>query len=338
MKFFRLFFLILISFYFSCNSASVVEEASYTLHLPEGFPEPDYPKDNALTAARVALGKRLFYDPLLSRDSSISCNSCHKQAHAFSDPLAISPGVAGRLGKRNAMSLVNLAYTTKANRDGGVPKLDLQAIVPIETEEEMDFTAEEISQRLLQDPSYVQLFQEAYERGPDAFTITRALGAFQRTLLSGNSAYDQYEFQGKKEALNASEIRGKELFFSARLNCSSCHNGFNFTTGEFANNGLYEVYEDNGRRDVTLAEEDIGRFKIPTLRNIAVSAPYMHNGSLNTLEEVIDHYNQGGKNHPNKDERIKPLNLTEAEKTDLINFLESLTDSTFLNNPAFFAD
>lgn len=339
MKRSRLIFLAIILFLSTCTTTNPsVEQESYQLQLPEGFPEPDFPKDNAPTAVRVALGKRLFYDPLLSRDSSISCNSCHIQAHAFSDPVAISPGVEGRLGKRNAMSLVNLAYTTKANRDGGVPKLDLQAIVPIETEEEMDFTAEEISERLLQDSSYVALFQEAYGRGPDAFTITRALGSFQRTLLSGNSAYDQYTFQDKKEALSASEVRGKDLFFSERLNCGSCHNGFNFTTGDFANNGLYETYEDNGRRDVTLAEEDIGLFKIPTLRNVGVSAPYMHNGSLKTLEQVIEHYNQGGKNHPNQDKRIKPLNLTDTEKTDLVNFLESLTDSTFLNNPAFFAD
>ena len=314
--------------HFSCKK-------SFELELPMGFEPPTYPKDNELTAARVALGKKLFYDPLLSRDSSISCNSCHKQEFAFADPRPISPGVDGRMGKRNAMSLVNVAYGKRMNRDGGVPKLDLQAIVPIETEEEMDFTAQQIAERLVQLPEYEALFTEAYGRGPDAFTITRALGAFQRTLISGNAPYDQYMFQGNNRALSESAIRGEALFSSQRLQCSSCHSGFNFSSGEFANNGLYSEYADQGRRDVTLADEDIGVFKIPTLRNIAVSAPYMHDGSLNTLEEVIEHYNQGGKNHPNKDEKIKPLNLNAKEKEDLLHFLEALTDQSFVTNPDF---
>ena len=336
----KLFFFISILLVFPFTACQDVQTNSdqnerYILPIPSGFPEPVFPADNELTPARIALGKKLFYDSLLSRDSSISCNSCHKQEFAFSDTLSVSPGVEGKLGKRNAMSLINLAYTQKANRDGGVPKLDLQAIVPIETEEEMDFSTEEISKRLQQIPEYLALFEKAYGRSPDAFTITRALGAFQRTFISGNSPYDQYEFQGSKNALNESALRGRDLFFSKRLDCSSCHSGFNFTSQEFANNGRYEQYADNGRRDVTLAEEDIGKFKIPTLRNVALSAPYMHDGSLGSLEEVIDHYDSGGKNHPNKDERIRPLDLTEQEKGDLLHFLEALTDSTFLNNPAY---
>lgn len=310
-------------------------EKTYELEIPEGFPVPIYPKDNALSAARVALGKKLFYDPLLSRDSSISCNSCHKQEFAFTDPKPISPGVENRLGKRNAMSLVNVAYGKMMNRDGGVPKLDLQAIVPIETEEEMDFSAQEIAERLNQMPDYQKLFKKAYDREADAFTITRALGAFQRTLISGNSPYDQYEFQGIAHALNAQELRGKALFFSDRLNCTTCHSGFNFSAGTFANNGLYENYKDNGRRDVTLAEADIGHFKIPTLRNIELTAPYMHDGSLSTLEAVIEHYDSGGKAHPNKNEVIQPLHLSNEEKQDLIAFLKSLTDQRFIENPAF---
>ena len=307
----------------------------YELDIPPGFEAPTFPKDNSLTVERVALGKKLFYDPILSRDSTISCNSCHKQAFAFADPRPISPGIEGRLGKRNAMSLVNVAYGKKMNRDGGVPKLDLQAIVPIETEEEMDFTAHEIAERLKKITEYQALFTKAYDRGPDAFTITRALGAFQRTLISGNSSYDQFEFQGNKEALTISAQRGKALFFSERLNCTKCHSGFNFSSGEFANNGLYETYADNGRKDVTLSNEDLGFFKIPTLRNIELSAPYMHDGSLATLDEVIEHYNSGGKNHINQSEHIKPLKLSVAEKEDLLAFLKALTDRSFIENIAF---
>lgn len=307
----------------------------YELEIPKGFEAPTFPKDNSLTEERVALGKKLFYDPILSRDSTISCNSCHKQVFAFADPRPISPGIEGRLGKRNAMSLVNVAYSKKMNRDGGVPKLDLQAIVPIETEEEMDFTAHEIAERLKRIPEYQNLFTKAYDRGPDAFTITRALGAFQRTLISGNSPYDQAEFRGNKNALTASAQRGKALFFSERLNCTKCHSGFNFSSGEFANNGLYENYADNGRKDVTLADKDIGLFKIPTLRNIELTAPYMHDGSLATLQEVLEHYNSGGKVHPNKSKDIKALNLSAAEKKDLIAFLKALTDRRFIENVAF---
>ncbi len=313
--------------------ATLVGQTPYELELPPHFPYPELPQDNALTEARVALGKRLFYEPALSVDSSVTCESCHKQALAFAHDLAISPGVKGRLGFRNAPTLANVAYLTAVNKDGGVPKLDLQALVPIEDHAEMSLSVLTAADRLNADPSYAMAFQRAYGEPANPFTITRALGAFQRTLISANSRYDQH-LQGTY-TLSPAEARGRQLFFSERTQCSSCHGGFNFTENGFFNNGLYEAYTDGGRRRVTGLPEDDGRLRVPTLRNIARTAPYMHDGSLTDLQAVLEHYNRGGSAHPNKDDRIRPLQLSGQELSDLKAFLHTLTDTAFLLNPEF---
>jgi cytochrome c peroxidase len=315
------------------EASSPTEDTIYELTIPYGFPAPIIPEDNELTVARVALGKRLFYDPIISRDHSISCASCHKQALAFADDKPISPGIEGRMGFRNSPSLVNLAYLTYVNKDGGVPKLDIQALVPIEDHAEMDQSILALSDKLNSLESYREEFLRAYGDEASPFTITRALGAFQRTLISGDSPYDQ--FLQAKRMLSPAALAGMELFFSERTNCSQCHTGFNFTDNSFRNNGLYENYEDWGRRRVTSLMEDDGKFRVPTLRNIALTAPYMHDGSLPDLAAVIDHYQSGGSMHPNKDSLIRPLGLTLEEKDQLIQFLHTLTDSTFIHNPAF---
>ncbi|GJM34260.1 MAG: methylamine utilization protein [Saprospiraceae bacterium] len=323
---------------FTCKKTpkTLTSDEAYPMHWPENFDPPLIPADNALTTARVALGKRLFFDPILSRDSTVSCNTCHKQEFAFADDLPISPGVEDRLGFRNAPSLANVAWLGVVNRDGGVVKLDLQASVPIEDENEMDFTLLEAADRLNKHPRYVQLCQEAYGRPADPFVITRALGAFQRTLISNNSPYDHYVFQQKTDALTESQIKGMQLFFSEKASCSNCHSGFNLTNNKFENNGLHENYDaDTGRRRVTLKPEDEGKFRVPSLRNVALTAPYMHDGTRQTLESVIEHYNSGGSNHPLKNPLIRPLALSPEEKTDLIHFLESLTDSTFILNSEY---
>jgi len=319
----------------SCQkeTKSPLDETPYSLKIPEGWPTPDIPEDNELTVARVALGKRLFYDPVLSVDSTISCASCHKQELAFADDVAISPGVEGRLGFRNSPTLANVAYLTLMNKDGGVPKLDLQPIVPIEDHAEMDFSLLAAARRLNAIENYEDDFLRAYEEEASPFTITRSLGAFMRTLISGDSRYDHY-LEGKAQ-LTADERTGMELFFSGRTDCSSCHSSFNFTNNSFRNNGLYEMYEDVGRKRVTILEEDEGKFRIPTLRNIALTAPYMHDGSLPNLAAVVEHYNSGGSNHPNKAPLIHPLDLSEQEQQQLVLFLETLTDSIFINNPEF---
>jgi cytochrome c peroxidase len=313
---------------------TLLDGTAYVLDIPTGFPAPIVPEDNELTIARVALGKRLFYDPNISVDSTISCASCHKQELAFADDQSISPGVQGRLGFRNAPTLANLAYLTYVNKDGGVPKLDLQALVPIEDHAEMAFSSIlRLAERLNSDESYRSDFLKAYDEEASPFTITRALGAFQRILISGHSFYDQY-LEGQYQ-LSESELAGMSLFFSERTQCSTCHSGFNFTDNSFKNNGLYKTYEDWGRRRVTTLMEDDGKFRVPTLRNINLTAPYMHDGSLPNLEAVIEHYNSGGQTHPNKHQTITPLNLSETEKENLVSFLKTLTDSSFINNPAF---
>jgi cytochrome c peroxidase len=308
--------------------ASPVDDTAYPLVLPEGFPEPEVPDDNTLTEARVALGQQLFHEPLLSGDSSITCASCHKRSLAFADSLPISPGVKGRMGFRNSPTLANVAYLDLVNKDGGVPTLDLQPMVPIEDHAEMDLSILLAAERLNARPDYSTRFQRAYGDKATPFTITRALAAFMRTLISGDSRYDRAE-RGLVE-LTAAENRGQALFFSERTNCSSCHGGFNFTDNSFRNNGRYVTYNDNGRYRITTDSADIGKFRVPTLRNIALTAPYMHDGSLLGLHEVLRHYNQGGSGHSNQDPLIRPLGLNDAEIADLEAFLRTLTDDNFV--------
>jgi cytochrome c peroxidase len=313
--------------------SSPVDETPYPLPLPPGFPPPVIPEDNALTAARVALGKRLFYDPILSADSSISCRSCHHPELAFADRLPVSPGVQGRLGERNSPTLANVAYLDLVNKDGGVPKLDIQPIVPIEDHAEMDLSILEAARRLNAHPDYPAAFQRAYGEEATPFTITRALASFMRILISGEADFDRH--QRGEGGLSPSAQRGMALFFGDRAQCGTCHSGFNFTDNGFHNNGLYETYRDPGRQRATFLGRDEGKFRTPTLRNIALTAPYMHDGSLPDLAAVIAHYDRGGVSHPNQDARIRPLGLTAQEQEDLLHFLHALTDSAFLANPAF---
>ena len=308
---------------------------AYVLAVPAGFPTPEIPADNVLTVSRIQLGKRLFYDPLLSRDSSLSCAGCHKQSLAFADQLSTSPGIEGRPGTRNTPSLANVAYQKHLLREGGVPTLEMQVFVPIQEHNEFDFNILQAAKRMNRMPEYVELAQKAYGRAPDPFVITRALAAFERTLLSGDSPFDRWFYQGQAAALSESARRGLELFNSPRLGCQSCHSGFLFTSQEFANNGLYTTYLDSGRMRLTGLESDRALFKIPSLRQVALTAPYMHDGSLPSLEAVLDHYQSGGKNHPNKSPVLHPFSLTAQERADLLTFLNSLSDVSFLQNPAF---
>lgn len=300
---------------------------------PPGFPPIPFPEDNAFTPARWLLGKKLFYDPVLSKDSSLSCASCHHPELGFSDDVALSPGVAGRPGVRNASPLINVAYQPYYLREGSLPTLEMQVLVPIQEENEFAHNILLIADDLNTHPEYVALSQEAYGRDPDHYVITRALGTFQRTLVSGNSPYDQWKFQGQSDALSAAQHRGRELFFSEALGCGQCHSGIHFTNYAFENNGLYDSYPDPGRMRFSGLPEDSARFKVPTLRNIAVTAPYMHDGSLASLEAVVEHYNGGGASHANKSSLVRPLQLSENEKQDLVAFLESLTDPDFLSHP-----
>jgi cytochrome c peroxidase len=305
----------------------------YKLEIPKGFPEMKSTEGNELTQERVDLGRMLFYDPILSIDSTISCASCHNQALAFADDRAITPGVEGRLAMRNAPTLANVGYNPTLLFDGHLETLEMQILVPIGEHAEMAFNIVEISKLLQKDSTYSRMSFAAYNRKPDPFVITRAISAFERTLISGNSKFDQQVYQGKN-VMNKAEKRGMDLFFN-ELNCTECHSGFNFTNYSTTNNGLYEVYADSGRQRVTRLESDRAVFKVPTLRNIALTAPYMHDGSIATLGEVIAHYQSGGVNHKNKSDKLKPFTLSKSQTADLIKFLNCLTDKEFLKNKEF---
>jgi cytochrome c peroxidase len=302
----------------------------FQLESPRGLPELKEIDGNEYTKERYDLGRKLFFDPILSIDSSISCASCHKPELAFADNRSLSPGAFGRPGTRNAPSLINVAYHPHLLREGSIKTLEMQVLVPIQEENEFAHNIVDIAKQLKRDSIYVEMSTKAYNREIDAFVITRSIGVFQRTLLAANSKYDDFRFGQDANALNESEQRGKALFFSRKTNCFFCHSGVNFTNYLFENTGLYKNYKDDGRYRFTKDSSDIGKFKVPSLRNVQITKPYMHDGSFQSLEAVVEHYNSGGKSHSNKNAFIKPLGLTEQEKSDLISFLKSLTDSIYL--------
>jgi cytochrome c peroxidase len=232
------------------------------------------------------------------------------------------------LGKRNAPSLINIAYQPYFMREGGVPTLEMQVLVPIQEHAEMDMNILEVSRRLNEVPEYVTMSQKAYGRDPDPFVITRAIASYERTLIGGTSLYDRFISTGDSAVLSASARRGMTLFFDSRTSCSSCHGGTFFTDHRFANNGLYQVYADPGRERLTNDPADNALFKVPSLRNVERTPPYMHNGSVATLEDVLNHYNSGGKDHPHRHPLIRPLGLTSDELRDLRSFLATLSDVT----------
>lgn len=305
------------------------------METPPNFPEISHPEGNEYTFDRWSLGKALFYDPILSKDGKVSCAMCHDPSLAFSDDKTFSIGSEGLLGTRNSPTLTNVAYHPYFTREGGVPTLEMQILVPIQEHNEFNNNIVLIADTLTKIEKYVQMAQKAYNQAPNSFVITRALSQFERSLISGQSTYDQEFNYNLEGSMSTSALRGKKLFESEKTSCTTCHSGFNFTDYSFQNNGLYEVYEDIGRARFTQEEDDIALFKVPTLRNIELTAPYMHDGSMTTLDEVIEHYNSGGKQHINKSDRIVPLNLTNQEKEDLIAFLKSLTDIKFITNKHF---
>ncbi|MBR9861614.1 c-type cytochrome [bacterium] len=295
------------------------------------FPEMVYPEDNPKSAMSEELGKLLFFDTRLSIDNSISCGSCHKSELAFSDGLTVSKGVNDALGTRNSPSLGNVGYLPYFTREGGVPSLEMQILVPIQEHNEFNHNIVNIVKQLSTDSLYDALSKAAYNREFDAFVLVRAIANFERSLVTNSSRFDRYVYERNYSVYTDQEEEGLRLFYSEKTNCSSCHGGFNFTNNLFENNGLYNVYADSGRARFTGNATDRARFKVPSLRNVAVTGPYMHDGSISHLEEVINHYNEGGEEHPSKSSLIKPLNLTEQEKKALVAFLKTLTDEDFMN-------
>jgi cytochrome c peroxidase len=292
------------------------------------------PADNGLTEPRAQLGRRLFYDARLSSTGDVSCSTCHRQENAFAEPTAVSTGVGGAVGTRNAPALVNLAWSTTFFWDGRTPTLEEQAGQPIENPIEMNLPLRDAAARVAGDAAYTSAFADAYGGPPTETTLRLALASFVRTLASGDSPYDRH-LRGDDTTFDAAAARGEALFFSERGECFHCHPRGSLTNDGFFNNGSYAAGGDRGRQALTGRTGDLGKFKVPGLRNIAASAPYMHDGSLPTLEAVIDHYDRGGGGHPSTDPQIVRLGLTDDEKADLVAFLRSFTDERFLGDPRF---
>ena len=311
----------------------------YELDIPTGFPQPKIPSDNPMTEEGVELGKKLFYDPILSKDNTHSCASCHFQSNSFSDPNRFSIGVDGLAGDKNASALINLAWNRFNFWDGRVITLEEQALDPITNELELHSSWTDVVSRIKEDTDYRELIFMAFNTVDfDSIHVVKAIAQFERTLISGNSKYDK--FVRNEVNLDVSELRGLEIFNSEKGDCFHCHSYPLLTSNDFHNNGLDpEITMDNGRMDATNDPFDKGKFKSPSIRNVELTAPYMHDGRFNTLEEVIEHYNFGGHNSLTIDPLMKKvdfgLGLNNQDKIDLINFLKTLTDSTFINNQNF---
>ena len=317
------------------------------------------PEGNPMTAAKVDLGRRLFFDPVLSDDGELSCAGCHDPERAFTDGKRTAEGVYGRRGQRNSPTLLNRGYGTSFFLDGRAATLEEQVLVPIEGEDELATRVDEAVERLRVDRGYVSEFRRGFGSGPDRYTLAAALASYVRSIVSGNAPIDRFRFGGDTDALSALQQEGMRIFRS-KGNCTACHVGPNFTDEDFHNTGVAwrpgaiddpagvvlatdgtrapldgrpdgaitrqrEAPLDPGRYAVTNVDTDLGAFKTPTLREIARTAPYMHDGSLATLEEVVDFYDGGGHPNPFLDRQVQPLRLSESEKEALVAFLRSLS-------------
>lgn len=306
--------------------------------VPLGLPPVPVPFNNPPTTDTIALGCKLFYDTALSNQSSLSCASCHLPSHGFSDPHAVSVGFHDALGLRNASSLLNVAYLPLQFWDGRAKSLEEQVMAPVLNPTEMGNTARDVLTNLKKNPEYTPLFQAAF--GSPEITAQRvenAIASYERTLLSGNSAFDKYEYGGDKTALNPQQIRGLAIFLDTkRGNCASCHTINDhfalFTDGKFHNigEGVSDdgKFDDAGRFDATHESSDRGAFMTPTLRDIAQTAPYMHDGKVKTLAAVVDFYAGHGNSNANLDIEMQRIHLTAQDRKDLVAFLESLTGSS----------
>lgn len=335
--------------------------ADFEWRLPPGFPRPAVPADNPMSIAKVELGRRLFFDARLSGTGQYSCASCHRPELAFTDGRSRAQGATGESTRRGALSLANVAYNPVFTwADPKVRSLESQMRQPLFNEHPVEMGLQTGGDKAVRNISlgtgYAEQFAAAFPSAASPLTmdnVIKAIAAFERTLISGRSAFDRYVFDDDPTAMPESARRGMALFFSARVGCAQCHFGINFSgpvisagheRGQpiFANTGLYDVdgrggypRSDRGLMEVTHRPSDMGKFRVPTLRNVALTAPYMHDGSLSSLQEVLDHYMRGGHKSPGRDLRIRPFTLSNAERADMLAFLDSLTDRDFIENPQF---
>lgn len=303
------------------------------ISLLMGF-APMYNGGESTVSTKEQLGEKLFFDPILSKDSTISCGSCHKPEFAFADNVAISPGVNEKKGIRNAPSVMNMAFRNAFFYDGRAKSLKDQVHFPIEDPLEMDLPFHEAVTRLQNHKGYTKLFEKIYSESPNEDNLADAIAAFEASLETSDTEFDAW-MSNKPNSLSAAAIRGREIFLSERAKCFDCHFSPDFTVDEFKNIGLYDEqkYKDKGRFMITKDPSDLGKFKVPGLRNVAVTAPYMHDGSFSSLEAVVDYYSDPYKFVPNPinmdSTLLRPINFTVQEKSDLVAFLKSLTDRRF---------
>ena len=333
------------------NDTEVIEPSTpikyiptpYTLEIPDKFPQMPIPDDNPLTVEGVALGRKLFYDPILSKDNTVSCGSCHSLENAFSDDKQFSEGVDNQLGDRNAMAIFNLGWNIDFFWDGRSRHLEDQALGPVTNPVEMHLSWTEAATRLNAHPEYPLLFEQALGVTTiDSGDVAKAIAQFERTIISGNSKFDQKEVG--KYFFTQLERDGEIIYFTEKGDCFHCHGGPLFTFNTFHNNGLDAIPTDIGLGKVTGLATDNGKFKAPSLRNIEKTAPYMHDGRFATLEEVIDFYHTGvEQTSPNIDGLMTKENrktdgelaLTDYDKQALLAFLKTLTDEEFLTMDAY---
>ena len=307
----------------------------FQIKVPLGLPPLRIPPDNPPTADTIALGRKLYYDTTLSSNNTLSCASCHSPTMMFSDGQRFSRGASGKMGVRNALSILNAAYYDVDFWDGRAVNLEAQSGMPMANPVEMNQPHEVSVSKLNAIPEYRKEFAKAFGPGPVTIDkVEKAIASFERTLLSGNSPFDRYYYGNEKAAMSSSAIRGLEVFKDKnRGNCSTCHTIGEryaiFADGKFHNIGIgvddNGELQDLGRYVVTKREADKGSFRTPTLRNIAKTAPYMHDGSEKTLKDVVDYYVGGGNSNPYLDKEMHSLTLTAQERADLVSFLESLT-------------
>lgn len=318
----------------------VYNPTPYQLVIPQGFPDMSIPSDNPMTVEGVTLGRQLFYDSILSGDDTQSCGSCHAAAFNFSDNgKRFSEGITGEIGSRSSMAVINIGWMNDLFWDGRASGLEEQALEPVPNPIEMHLEWTEAMTKLNNHPEYPDLFFKAFgTQEIDSMLVVKAIAQFERTLISSNSKWDKY-LRGEV-SLTQAEAQGFEIFFTEKGDCFHCHATILFTDNLPHNNGLDAEFSDRGYGDITKDPNDNGKFKTPTLRNITFSAPYMHDGRFETLEEVIDFYSEGVQWSPTIDPLMKKVNeggvrLTDQEKQNLIAFIKTLTDTTFINNPDF---
>lgn len=353
MKYLLLFFVGLTVF-LSCRKDKVNYSPSpYVLEIPSHFPDMLIPADNPMTVEGVALGRKLFYEKKLSGDNTISCASCHSAENAFTDPKKYSIGINGQEGNRNSMALINLGWQSFFFWDGRAKSLEEQILEPIPNPIEMHQSWKDATSKLNSDVNYRNMFFKAFgEEGIDSTKVSKAIAQFLRTMISGSSKYDvMYKYENSLAipaneqavlmSVSPEEWAGYDLFKSLNgADCFHCHNGPLMQVKKFSNNGLDALFNDLGRGLVTGNSNDNGKFKVPTLRNIALTGPYMHDGRLGTLDEVIEHYSSGIQQSSTIDPLIEyafqgGVQLDAQEKALLKKFLETLTDYSFINNPNF---